>query len=540
VAPNPDDEGEDTAAARYFARLADELSGQIVELDARISRFAHEASVRRAGFELLARLQRSLGQRTTVREILASAGNSIATSLRLDRTVMLVRAEGEEGLAPIQWLGYSPEENARLAVLRLRLPETVMSGQESLLVTQSTAETPLTAELRDALRLPYFIATAVATDQGALGVLIAGRLREVEPYHPALGAPDVDTLRAIAGFLAVVIRNLEKTDELRRQVRNRAQQLADVLAGLGRGDRVLPSYSTGDLVDGRYRVLRAIGAGGMGQVFEVERVSDGRCLALKLLRERGSTELLARFAREAQITAQLEHPHLVSIVDVDVTPEGVMFLVTELVRGASLDAAVAQYGDVPWAISMLLQVASGLAAIHALGIVHRDLKPANILVAGEGASAAAKIADFGIASLGSTGEIDDKARTIASHAPAANEAARAAGPAGGLTGTGIMLGTPAYMAPELAQGSRSAAPSSDIWSFGVIAHELLTGLLPFALPPLVAPNCAIELSWLTARAPVVPELRALVESCLARDPAARPTAEQLARELAAIAGATRA
>jgi hypothetical protein len=539
VTANPDDEGEDTAAARYFARLADEMSGQIVELDARISRFAHEASVRRAGFELLARLQRSLGQRTTVREILASAGNSIATSLRLDRTVMLVRAEGEEGLAPIQWLGYSPEENARLASLRLRLPEAVVSGQESLLVTQATPETPLTSELRDALRLPYFIATAVATDEGALGVLIAGRLREVEPYHPALGAPDVDTLGAIAGFLAVVIRNLEKTDELRRQVRNRAQQLADVLSGLGRGDRVLPSYSAGDLIDGRYRVLRAIGAGGMGQVFEVERVSDGRRLALKLLRERGSTALLARFAREAQITAQLEHPHLVSIVDVDVTPEGVMFLVTELVRGASLDAAVAQYGDVPWAISMLLQVASGLAAIHALGIVHRDLKPANILVAGEGASAAAKIADFGIASLGPTGT-DETALKIASQAPVANEAARPTGPAGGLTGTGIMLGTPAYMAPELAQGSRSAASSSDIWSFGVIAHELLTGLLPFALPPLVAPNSAIELSWLTARAPVVPELRALVESCLARDPAARPTAQQLARELATIAGATRA
>jgi hypothetical protein len=548
VAPHDDDSCEHAAAVRYFERMSDELSGQIVELDARVSQFANEASVRRAGFELLARLQRSLGQRTTVREILASAGDSIATSLHMDRTLVLARADGGELLAPIQWLGYSPDEAARLASLRLRLPEAVVSGQEALLVHRSTPETPLVAELRDALKLPYFVATAVATDEGAVGVLIAGRLREVEPYHPPLGAPDVDTLRALAGFLAVLIRNLEKTDELRRQVRDRAQQLADVLAGLGRDDQ-LRQYGAGDLVGDRYRIVRALGEGGMGQVFEVERVDDGRRLALKLMRERGSTQLLARFAREAHITAQLAHPHLLAIVDVDVTPEGVMFLVTELVRGASLDRAAERFGDVPWAISMLAQVASGLAAIHALGIVHRDLKPANILVDEKGAGAVAKIADFGIASIGAstTGVrppefadtvgfmADEMAATIAVTTPGSTEDPdRPRAASGGLTRTGQIMGTPNYIAPELAYGARDAGPSSDIWSFGVIAYEMLTGALPFVVAPVFAPKQPIELQWSGARAPLGARVCALVERCLARDPATRPSAEELARELAAL------
>jgi hypothetical protein len=538
VASHDADGCEHNAAARYFERMSDELSGQIVELDARVSQFATEASVRRAGFELLARLQRSLGQHTTVREILAGAGDSLATSLHMDRTLVLARADGGRSLAPIHWLGYAPDEAARLACLRLRLPEAVVNGQETLLVNGSTVETPLVRELRDALQLQYFVATAVATDDGSVGVLIAGRLREVEPYHPPLSAPDVDTLHAIAGFLAVLIRNLEKTDELRRQVRDRAQQLADVLAGIGRSE--LRSYAAGDLIDDRYRVVRTLGEGGMGRVYEVELPSDGRRFALKLMRERGATNLLARFAREAHITAQLAHPHLVSIVDVAVTSEGVMFIVTELVRGRSLEA-IARYGDAAWATTMLAQVASGLAAIHALGIVHRDLKPANILVDELGAAPVAKIADFGIASLGGGASapapranpvsLDE---TVDIWGTAAMENATTMGPSrGGLTRTGAVMGTPNYIAPELAYGARDAAPSSDIWSFGVIVHELLTGALPFMVAPVFAPNQPLDGLWPGGRALIAPALCALVERCLSRDPSARPTALELARELPA-------
>jgi serine/threonine-protein kinase len=105
---------------------------------------------------------------------------------------------------------------------------------------------------------------------------------------------------------------------------------------------------------------------------------------------------------------------------------------------------------------------------------------------------------------------------------------------GGLTRTGAVLGTPNYIAPELAHGARDAAPSSDIWSFGVIAHELLTGALPFFVAPVFAPNQPLEALWRGAGAAIPPALCALIERCLARDPSARPTAEELARELAAL------
>jgi serine/threonine-protein kinase len=295
-----------------------------------------------------------------------------------------------------------------------------------------------------------------------------------------------------------------------------------------------------------------LGEGGMGQVYEVEQIADGRHLALKLMRERGATHLLARFAREAHITAQLAHPHLVSIVDVDVTAEGVMFIVTELVRGGSLDRASQRYGDAAWATSMLAQIASGLTAIHALGIVHRDLKPANILVDEQGPAAVAKIADFGIASVGasvtapaqpssppeladrigsSLGGNTETADTL--YSSASGSGARSGSSRGGLTRTGAVMGTPNYLAPELANGARDATPASDIWSFGVIAHELLTGALPFLIPPLFAPNQPLDALWRGVHAPIAPALRALVERCLARDPAARPTAQELAGELAA-------
>jgi serine/threonine-protein kinase len=102
------------------------------------------------------------------------------------------------------------------------------------------------------------------------------------------------------------------------------------------------------------------------------------------------------------------------------------------------------------------------------------------------------------------------------------------------------MGTPNYIAPELVRGARDAAPSSDIWSFGVIAHELLTGALPFTVAPVFAPNQqSLDALW-RARASIAPALRALVERCLALDPSARPTAEDLSRELSALGGGARA
>jgi serine/threonine-protein kinase len=289
------------------------------------------------------------------------------------------------------------------------------------------------------------------------------------------------------------------TEELRRQVVERSKELADALGQLA--DRPQSSL-VGKTVDGRYRVVAQLGAGGMGTVYEVERTSDGARLALKTVRAHIDAKLMARFAREAQFAAELRHPNLVPVIDVGIA-DGTLYLVMDLVDAGSLEKERARFGDRKWATPIVAQIASGLAAIHSRGIVHRDLKPANILLD----RGVARIADFGLASL-HVGALDQ----TTPQSPM-------------LTRAGDVFGTPGYMAPELAAGTSNAAPSSDVFGFGVIAHELLTGRSAFAEPPLVA--------RLHGR-PIVAtpgELDPVLLHCLDLDPAKRPTAEELGTAL---------
>jgi serine/threonine protein kinase len=330
---------------------------------------------------------------------------------------------------------------------------------------------------------------------------------------------DLERKRALElnAELAARIQTLEQRDrennllnvELRRQIAGRAAQLSDTFTRLttGTGDRTL---SPGEQVLDRYRVVREIGAGAMGDVYEVVRNADERRLALKVMREGGaSTEMLARFAREAQIAAHVTHPNLVAIVDIDIATSGSLYIVLELVDGSSLEALRDRFGDVAWGLPILAQVAAGLEALHDAGVVHRDLKPANVLCAG----GVAKIADFGVASLRSAGV---KAWTADASPSALAER---------LTLGGQMLGTPVYLAPEQAHAS-AVGPVVDMWSFGVLAHEVLTGRLPFDEPPLFARLRGRQ--PVIRVLPIIPEAcQALVARCLCLDPSARPTAHEL-------------
>jgi serine/threonine-protein kinase len=297
-------------------------------------------------------------------------------------------------------------------------------------------------------------------------------------------------------------------------VAERSRQLSEGLLRLGGALRHAAPLAPGDVVEDRYRVVRAIGSGGMGQVHEVERLSDRRRLALKVLTGVVDRIAMARFAREAQIAAQLDHPNVVAVLDLGVSQSGMLFLVMELVTGSTLAAEKARYGDAAWALPILRQIATALAALHARGIVHRDLKPANVLLADRGA----QVADFGLASLAEPADpLDPTASTIspANHFP--------------LTRPGTFMGTPAYMAPELIRGAREAQPAADMWSFGVIAHELLAGKSPFAEPPVLAhlagregaPAAPLDAPALPAR------LRELLDGCLRSGPAERPTSSAL-------------
>lgn len=207
----------------------------------------------------------------------------------------------------------------------------------------------------------------------------------------------------------------------------------------------------------RFEVLRLLGEGAMGRVLLARDHELGRLVALKTLHERldSNEKLLRRLLREARACARLRHPHVVRVYDV-ISFRGRDAVVFEYVEGQSLDGVLAQGLLRGEALELLAQVAEGLAHAHGLGLVHRDLKPANVLVTGEGQ---AKVGDWGLVSIRS-----DVLR---------------------LTATGMLLGTPAYMAPEQIRGEEAGA-AADFFALGIMLHEVLLGRRPFEGEDLAA------------------------------------------------------
>jgi eukaryotic-like serine/threonine-protein kinase len=210
----------------------------------------------------------------------------------------------------------------------------------------------------------------------------------------------------------------------------------------------------GQVLGEKYRLVRLIGEGGMGAVYEALHLVVKRRFAVKLLRpERAnSADVVGRFRREAEAAGALENEHIVAVTDFGETPDGVPYLVMEYLLGESVGSLLAREGPlpVPRAVSILLQVCRGLEVAHAAEIVHRDLKPDNLfIVRRTDGSDLVKILDFGIAKLCSA-------------------------PSESVTRTGSALGTPFYMAPEQARGDKSVDRRADVYALGVILYELLS------------------------------------------------------------------
>ena len=316
-------------------------------------------------------------------------------------------------------------------------------------------------------------------------------------------------------------------EELSHQVAERSRELGDALSrvhGALPGTLPAPLPVAREIFHGRYRVVRALGEGGMGSVFEVERLTDAQHFALKVLTGRMSGTAAARFAREAEIGARLQHPNLISIVDVGIGEGGAPFLVMALAQGGSLEGRRARFGEAAWGLPILKQIALGLSALHEAGVVHRDLKPSNVLLDDvDPGSVVAKISDFGISRFGrldDAGTIDPEALTVGASTP-------------NLTGTGALLGTPCYMAPEAARGGRSLDAAADVFAFGILAYEVLTGRAPFETLPVLLARAGLPLPQPASidAAAVGSMVRDVVVACLAEEPKRRPNARSLCEAL---------
>src|ERR1700674_4202664 len=211
---------------------------------------------------------------------------------------------------------------------------------------------------------------------------------------------------------------------------------------------------------GSYRIESQLGEGGMGVVYRALDTKLNRPVAIKLLSDDlADAAARRRFQREAQTASSLNHPHILTVHDVGEF-DGRQYLVTEFVDGGTLkDWAQATTRTWRQIIELLIGVADGLAAAHAVGIVHRDIKPENILVAKNGY---AKLADFGLAKAAEGAENRDLTRTLTERH----------------TRAGVIVGTIAYLSPEQASGKPLDA-RSDIFSFGIVLYEILGGKRPF-------------------------------------------------------------
>ncbi|WP_165071062.1 serine/threonine-protein kinase [Paludisphaera rhizosphaerae] len=273
---------------------------------------------------------------------------------------------------------------------------------------------------------------------------------------------------------------------------------------------------------GQYRLIRKLGAGGMGEVHLAEHKFLKRPCALKLIRPGvvADARTLERFEREVRITAELSHPNTVDVYDYGRTEDGEYFYVMEYLPGLSLEDLVRRHGPLPpgRTVHLLRQVCMALAEAHDAGLVHRDIKPSNIFATRRGGvDDVAKLLDFGLVRIPDARSAD-------------------------LSGEGRIQGTPAFMAPEQATGDAEVDARSDVYSLGAVAYFLLTGEPPFAQGSAVAILIAAARDTVTPpskRRPGVPEdLERVVLRCLEKRPEDRyQNIRDLERALAACSSA---
>ena len=278
------------------------------------------------------------------------------------------------------------------------------------------------------------------------------------------------------------------------------------------------------IIGGKYEIVRELGRGGMGVVYEARHTTTGRRVALKEIvgdAAKKDHKLLERFQREARATGAIESQYIAPVIDAGSDPAtDHPYLVMELLDGTDLENLLERAGPLPESIAVRIvaQACAGLVRAHAAGVVHRDIKPANLFLARRDHDVVVKVLDFGVARVRENLEAPHK-----------------------LTSTGVMLGTPLYMSPEQVQGAKDLDHRTDLWALGIVLYEALTGTTPHAdaetLGALVVAICAkpakpVRQQWKHVSDPVA----AIVDRAIQLDAAKRyQSADEMLADLMAIA-----
>jgi eukaryotic-like serine/threonine-protein kinase len=336
-----------------------------------------------------------------------------------------------------------------------------------------------------------------------------------------LAALNRDLERRVDEQVAEIVARAGEIEQLNQllnaQVRERSRELATALARLATAELGTSAVEPGTVIGDRVELQRILGVGGMGVVYAGHDRVTGQDVAVKLIQaHRRELDILYRFLDEARAAASVRHPAIVRVLHVDVADGGYLYQVLELVEGEALESRLERDGILSTDLVLRLGavVADALAAAHAADVVHRDITPSNIMLTP--AEPGAKLLDFGLAKLRS--EVDPR-RTAHSD----------------------IIGTPAFLAPEQVTSPGAVTGAADVYALGCTLFLCLAGVPPFA--------ASTAEQWLHAhvhepvphvgsRLPSVdPRLTAIIAACLAKQPAARPSAAELAARLCGLADA---